>query len=45
MIARRTGAASAAALRALALTLALAQAVAPGWVGRVGLDVWNASAR
>ena len=41
MNARRTGAVSAAALSGLVLTLGLAQVVAPEWVKRVGLDVWN----
>jgi hypothetical protein len=41
MNARRTGTVSAAALGGLAFALGLAQVVAPGWVKRVGLDVWN----
>jgi hypothetical protein len=38
---RRTGAASAAMLSGLALALGFSHAVAPEWVRRVGLDVWN----
>jgi hypothetical protein len=41
---RRAGAASAAALTGLALTLGLAHAAAPRWVQRLGLDVWNVGA-
>src|SRR5262245_20644207 len=41
MNARRTGIASAATLSGLALALGLAHAVAPEWVKRVGLDLWN----
>jgi hypothetical protein len=37
----RAGAVSTVALSAVALTLGLAQAVAPRWVKHVGLDVWN----
>ena len=38
---RRTGATSAATLCGLALTVLLANAIAPGWVQSSGLDVWN----
>jgi hypothetical protein len=39
--ARRAGTVSAAALSGLALTLGFAHAVAPAWVRRAGLDLWN----
>jgi hypothetical protein len=38
---RRAGATSAATLIGLTLTVVLVQAVAPEWLQRVGLDVWN----
>jgi hypothetical protein len=38
---RRTGATSAGTLFGLALTVVLANAIAPGWVQSSGLDVWN----
>ena len=41
MNARRTGAVSAASLSVMALSLGLAHVIAPEWVKRVGLDVWN----
>jgi hypothetical protein len=41
MTARRTGTVSAAALVALAAAVGIAHAVAPRWVARAGLDVWN----
>jgi hypothetical protein len=40
---RRTGAASAAVLSGLALTLGVAQAAVPQWIHEAGLDVWNIS--
>jgi hypothetical protein len=39
--ARRAGATSAATLFGLALTIVFAHAIAPEWIRRVGLDVWN----
>lgn len=39
--ARRAGAVSAATLSGLALTLGFAHSVAPAWVRRAGLDLWN----
>jgi hypothetical protein len=44
MNARRTGSATAVALAGLAVALGLAQALAPRWVARSGLDVWNLDA-
>jgi hypothetical protein len=38
---RRAGATSAATLCGLALTIILAEAVAPEWTHHTGLDVWN----
>jgi hypothetical protein len=38
---RRAGATSAATLCGLALTIVLAHAIAPDWMKRFGLDVWN----
>jgi hypothetical protein len=39
--ARRAGATSAATLFGLALTIVFAHAIAPEWIRRAGLDVWN----
>jgi hypothetical protein len=38
---RRTGAASAATLSAITLSVGLAHLVAPDWSREVGLDIWN----
>jgi hypothetical protein len=38
---RRAGATSAATLCGLALVIVLAQAIAPEWTRRFGLDLWN----
>ena len=44
MIRRRPGIASVAVLSGVSAALVLAQAVAPEWSHRAGLDVWNAGA-
>lgn len=44
MTSRRTGIVSVATLAALTLTLVVGHAVAPEWVRRLGVDVWNLSA-
>lgn len=41
IVTRRAGTASATTLFGLALTVVVANAIAPRWVHRTGLDIWN----